>query len=164
MSDEFQAFDAGVSANRRGAMIIELQKEDIFADLRGYLFAREFVQSMGYRVCLDGLTLETLQIIDHQKLGANMLKLIWHPDLVDGGENVVAMIRGMVNSMGGENVVLCRCDNREAINFGQSVGIGLYQGRYVETLIAEDDRRRELMRLKRRIERSNEQEFDENFE
>ena len=37
------------------------------------------------------------------------------------------------------------------------------QGRYVETLIAEDDRRRELMRLKRRIERSEEQDMDDDY-
>ncbi len=163
MSDEFQMFDANISANRRGLMIIELQKEDIFSDLRAYLFAKEFVQSLGYKVCLDGLTLQTLQIIDHEKLGADMLKLVWNTELADGGENVLAMVKGIVDKKGGENVALCRCDNREAINFGQAAGIGLYQGRYVETLIADDERRRELLRLKRRIERSNEQDMDDNF-
>jgi hypothetical protein len=34
------------------------------------------------------------------------------------------------------------------------VGIDLFQGRYVENLIVEDGRRRELLKLKRRIERS----------
>ncbi|MBT4888492.1 MAG: hypothetical protein HON65_02945 [Rhodospirillales bacterium] len=161
MSDEFQNFDASVSANRRGGMIIELQKEDIFSDLRAFIFAREFAQSMGYKICLDGLTLQTLQIIDYKKIGADMLKLVWSPDLVDGGENVLALVKTMVDTMGGENVALCRCDNREAVNFGLAAGIGLYQGRYVETLIAEDDRRRELMRLKRRIERSSDQDHEE---
>jgi len=51
-------------------------------------------------------------------------------------------------------MVLCRCDNREAVDFGKSVGITLFQGRFIENLIAEDGRRRELLRLKRRIERS----------
>jgi hypothetical protein len=31
----------------------------------------------------------------------------------------------------------------------------MFQGRYVESLIAEDGRRRELLKLKRRIERDN---------
>ena len=51
-------------------------------------------------------------------------------------------------------MILCRCDNREAVDFGHSVGIDLFQGRYVENLIVEDGRRRELLKLKRRIERS----------
>lgn len=156
MSQDFLSYDDNVAANRRGAMIIELQKEDIFSDLGSYLFAREFVQSKGYRVSLDGLTFETMQIIDHRRLGADMLKLVWNAELIDGGENVLAQVRKMTEEIGGNKVVLCRCDNREAIDFGMAAGIGVYQGRYVESLIAEDDRRRDLLKLKRRMERSSE--------
>ncbi len=163
MSQDFLQFDDNVAANRRGAMIIELQKEDVFADLPSYLFAREFVQSKGYRVGLDGLTLETLQIINHERLGADMIKLIWNTELVDGGENVQAQIREMVQSMSAGSVVLCRCDNREAIDFGRSVGIEVFQGRYIENLIAEDGRRLDLLRLKRRIERSAEPQEEDEF-
>lgn len=161
MSPEFMQFDDNMAASRRGAMIIELQKEDIFSDLGTFLFAREFVQSKGYRVSLDGLTFEAMQIIDHRRLGANMIKLIWNSELNDGGENVVAQVRKMTDDLGGERVVLCRCDNREAIDFGMAAGIGLYQGRYVETLIAEDDRRRDLLKLKRRMDRSEESQGEE---
>jgi hypothetical protein len=60
---------------------------------------------------------------------------------------------------------MCRVDNREAINYGQTVGINLFQGRHIENLIAEDTRRRELLRLKRRIERSEEgKEFEDDGE
>ena len=67
LSPEFQAFDDNIAASRRGSMIVELQKEDIFCDLASYVFAREFVQDKGYKVCLDGLTLETLDIIDRER-------------------------------------------------------------------------------------------------
>jgi hypothetical protein len=49
---------------------------------------------------------------------------------------------------------MCRCDNRESVDFGRSMGINLFQGRYVENLITEDGRRLEMLKLKRRIERS----------
>jgi len=156
LSDQFQVFDDNITAGRRGAMIIELQKEDIFADLSSYLFAREFVQEKGYRVCLDGINHQTMRIIDRERLGADMIKLVWHSDLVDGGDQYAEHIRGMIKRGGPDRVVMCRCDNRESVDFGRSVGIRLYQGRYIETLIAEDGRRRELLRLKRRIERSEE--------
>lgn len=158
LSQEFQAFDDNIAAGRRGAMIIELQKEDIFSDLGSYVFAREFVQEKGYKVCIDGLTVQAITMIDRERLGADLAKLIWHPDLVDGGEELHARIRNMVKRGGPDRLILCRCDNREAIDFGRSVGIGLFQGRYVESLIAEDGRRRELLRLKRRIERGGEEE------
>ncbi len=161
MSNEFMSFDDNVAANRRGAMIIELQKEDIFADLGSYLFVREYVQSKGYRVAIDGMTFEAMQLIDYKRLGTDVIKLVWNGELVDGGENVHAQVRQMIDSIGSERVVLCRCDNREAIDFGKSVGINVYQGRYIESLLAEDDRRRDLLRLKMRIERSDERPDEE---
>ena len=39
-------------------------------------------------------------------------------------------------------------------DFGRAVGITLFQGRQVENLIAEEGRKRELRRLKQRIQRS----------
>jgi hypothetical protein len=153
LSKEFQTFDDNIAAGRRGAMIIELQKEDIFCDLASFVFAREFVQEKGYKVCLDGLSVQTINLIDRERLGADLAKLIWHSDLVDGGEELHAKLRNLVRR-GQDRIVLCRCDNREAVDFGKSVGITLFQGRYIENLIAEDGRRRELLRLKRRIERS----------
>ncbi|MEE8351948.1 MAG: hypothetical protein V3R37_07170 [Rhodospirillales bacterium] len=133
-------------------MIIELQKEDIFCDLNSYVFAREFVQDKGYKVCIDGLTMETIGIIDRERLGADTAKLIKHTDLVDGGEELRAKIRNIVKRGGPDWLILCRCDNRESIDFGRSMGINMFQGRYVENLIAEDARRREMLRLKRRID------------
>jgi hypothetical protein len=153
LSPEFQAFDDNISAGRRGAMMIELQKEDIFCDLGAYVFAREFVQEKGYKVCIDGLTVETISIIDRERLGADLVRVVWHPDLVDGGDELHEKIRFMVKRGGGERIIMCRCDNREAIDFGRSVGIELFQGRHVESLIADDGRRLELLKLKRRIER-----------
>ncbi len=159
LSPEFQAFDDNIAASRRGAMIVELQKEDIFCDLASFVFAREFVQDKGYKVCLDGLTLETLDIIDRERLGADLAKLIWHPDLADGGDELHNKIRQIVKRGGADRMIMCRCDNREAIDFGRSLGIEMFQGRYVESLIAEDGRRLELLKLQRRIERSEADEF-----
>jgi len=156
LSQEFQSFDDNITANRRGGMIIELQKVDIFANLGAYLFAREFIQAKGYRVCIDGLSYQAMAVIDRERLGADFVKLVWHPEMMDGGEEIHTHIRNMIRYTGEDRVILCRVDSREAIDFGQSVGITLFQGRHIEHLIAEDNRRRELLRLKRRMERSNE--------
>ena len=164
LSPGFQEFDDNVSASRRGSMIIELQKVDIFADLGAYLFAREYVQDKGYRVCLDGLTHNTMGMVDRERLSADLVKLVWHPDMVDGGANMHEKVRAMVKRTNPSKVILCRVDTREAVDFGRSVGIKMFQGHFVENLIAEDGRRRELLRLKRRMERAEETpEFDEDL-
>ena len=154
LSPEFLTFDDNLTAARRGAMVVELQKLDIFADLGAYLFAREFVQERGYRICIDGLTYETMPLIDRERLGADLVKLVWHSDMVDRGEDMHQRIRSLVKRSGKSRVVLCRCDDREAVDFGRAVGITLFQGRQVENLIAEEGRKRELRRLKQRIQRS----------
>lgn len=162
LSRGFQDFDDNIMASRRGSMIIELQKVDIFADLGAYLFAREFVQDKGYRVCLDGLTHKTMAMVDRERLGADLVKLVWHSDMVDGGPDMHEKVRTVVKRANQSRVILCRVDTREAIDFGHSVGIKMFQGHFVENLIAEDSRRRELLRLKRRMERAEESpEFDE---
>jgi len=154
LSPEFLNFDYNLTGAQRGAMVVELQKLDIFADLGAYLFAREFVQERGYRICIDGLTYETFPLIDRERLGADLVKLVWHSDMVNRGEDMHQGIRSLVKRSGDSRVVLCRCDDREAIDFGRAVGITLFQGRQVDNLIAEESRKRELRRLRQRIQRS----------
>ncbi|MHA1598006.1 MAG: hypothetical protein ACTSV1_04725 [Alphaproteobacteria bacterium] len=164
LSKEFQDFDDNIAASKRGSMIIELQNVDVISDLGAFLFAREYVQDKGYRVCLDGLTYETISMMNRERLGVDLVKLMWDPAMADGGTVLHDSIRSMVKKAGPSRVIMCRVDNREATDFGHSVGIGLFQGHFVENLIAEDNRRRELLRLKRRMERSEEEdEEDELF-
>jgi hypothetical protein len=154
LSPGFLNFDDNLTASRRGAMIVELQEVDIFADLGAYLFARELIHGRGYRICIDGLTHQTMQMIDRERLGADLVKMVWHPDMVEGGEEMQNRIRSLVRRAGQNRMVLCRCDNREAVDFGHSVGISLFQGRHIETLLAEENRKRDMRQLQSRIERS----------
>jgi len=154
LSPEFMQFDENISAAKRGSMVLELQPLDIFSDLGAFLFAREFVREKGYRLCLDGLTHETMRMFDRVRVGADFVKVHWSPELVDGGEETMERIKGMIEDAGKETVIMTRCDNREAVDYGRSVGIGMFQGHFIEQLIAEDERRRQLMKLKHRIERS----------
>ncbi|HEY9163211.1 MAG TPA: EAL domain-containing protein, partial [Magnetovibrio sp.] len=156
LSPEFLAFDEGVSAARRGSMVLELQKVDIFADLGAFLFVREFCQEKGYRICLDGMTYQNMSMIDRERLGVDYIKLMWNSELVDGGPEMKTRLRSLIEGAGNSRVIMARCDNREAVDFGRSVGINMFQGHFIEHLIAEDERRRQLLKLKHRIERGTE--------
>ena len=157
LSQEFLAFDDAVPASRRGHMVVELENLDIFSDLEAYTFAREFVQERGYRICVDGLTHQTITLVDRKRLGADLIKLIWHSDMVDGGKDIESDLRTLVRRAGENRVVLCRCDDREAVDFGRAIGIGLFQGRHIEHLIAKENRKRDLRRLKARIQNNRSQ-------
>jgi EAL domain-containing protein (putative c-di-GMP-specific phosphodiesterase class I) len=148
LSPEFMQFDDAVIASMRGSVVIELQKIDIFSDINAFLFAREFAKDRGYRICIDGLTYESISFINREKLGADMVKLIWNQELVDTVGKAKAS--EIVSKMGNSRIILCRCDDETAVEFGQSIGISMFQGRHIENLLAEENRRREMEMAKRR--------------
>ena len=134
LSPEFLKFDHEFRRRPAPPVIIELQLIDIFAELGAYLFIREFVRDRGYLVCIDGLHHLHLPLIDRKRLGADMVKVIWSPDLLDGlSEERAEELRAAIKRAGVDRVILCRCDTTEAIRWGQSFGIRLFQGHYIDS-------------------------------
>lgn len=150
LSPEFMKFDENVIAAMRGNIVLELQQIDIFGDLNAYIFAREFVRERGYRICIDGVNYKTLAFLDRERLEADFIKLIWHPDIIHGGSDVTDKVKRQLLLTGPARVILSRCDSEEAIEFGRENGIELFQGRHVEALIQEENRRRNMRVLKKR--------------
>jgi hypothetical protein len=136
LSDRFLAFDANLKAATRGTVIFELQMVDIFSDLGAYLFARDFVKERGYRVCLDGATDLTLPFIDRERLGLDLVKIVWSPDMLGSGREAKREeLRKLIAGFGRARTILCRCDSEEAVTVGQALGISLFQGRYIDRLL-----------------------------
>jgi hypothetical protein len=140
LGPEFLVFDDNVKAGMRGTIVLELQKVDIFADLGAYLFARDFAHDRGYRICIDGLSYNQLSFVDRERLGADLIKLVWDPSLAEEKDKKTEALR----RIGVTRIILCRCDNPAAIEFGHSVGITLFQGRHIESLVQGDPRKRGL--------------------
>jgi len=136
LSPEFLVFDQSLKSGARGSIVIEVEKLEIFADLGAYIFARDYVRERGYRLCLDGMTRLTLPFVDRARLGLDLVKLFWSPDMAEdaktdkGHELTAAMER-----IGKSRLILARCDSEQAIAFGLKAGIKLFQGRIVEKLL-----------------------------
>ena len=144
LTPEFLAFDKARKAGARSTIVVELQKLDIFADMGAYIFARDHLHERGYRICLDGLTHLTAPFIDRERLGLDLLKIAWSPDIVDGPTRAAREdLAAVVKRAGQGRVILSRCDSEEAISQGHSLGISLFQGRYVDGLLGEGDRQDE---------------------
>ena len=135
LSQEFQDFDQSLRSGARGSIVIELEKVDIFSDLGTYIFARDFVRERGYRLCLDGVSALTLPFIDRERLGLDLVKVFWSPDLADPARG--AEVRSAVERVGKARVILARCDTEEAVRFGRECGVNLFQGRYIDRLLAQ---------------------------
>jgi EAL domain-containing protein (putative c-di-GMP-specific phosphodiesterase class I) len=136
MSDAFLQFDQVVKPSVKVSLVIELQVSDVFEDMRAFHMARETVQKLGYRMCLDGLSDLSFVQVDRERLGFDLVKLQWNADIsadVRGGAN--RRILEVVKAAGANRVILTRCDNRQAVDYGQAMGLSLFQGRYLDKLM-----------------------------
>jgi hypothetical protein len=150
LSPEFLKFDDNIKIGARGSIVLELQKIDIFADLGSYLFARDFAIDRGFRICIDGLDHTALKFVDRERLGADLCKLHWDDKFLSFAPEEKQAFGDLVKRRGTGKVILCRCDNEAAIAFGQSVGITLFQGRYVEGQLAARNSSRSAILHRRR--------------
>lgn len=135
LSTSFVEFDKHLDEPTKKNIIIEIQASDIFADVRGFLTARDLVQQSGYRICLDGLTIQTILQIDRQSLGFDLAKMFWPADLKN---KEGSGLKEAVERCGKNRIILARCDAADAVYYGQSLGISLFQGRYVDSIINPD--------------------------
>lgn len=136
LSNRFAEFDASIKPAVKVSIVIEVQISDVFEDMSGFLAAKDAVQKLGYRICLDGVTDLSFTQIDRKKLGFDLVKLQWNADVPNNigtipNKEMIAAIR----ECGVNRVILTRCDNRSAIDYGQSLGISLFQGRYLDSLM-----------------------------
>ncbi len=144
LSPEFLRFDENIRPSMRGSIVLELQPTDIFADLPTYLFARDFAHERGYRICVDGVMPRMLGLIDRVRLGADMVKVISHADLGTWAQqDAEAQARRLIQRIGPARMIVTRCDDADAVKAGQELGIQLFQGRHVERLLSEEERKRE---------------------
>jgi hypothetical protein len=137
LSQAFLDFDASLRPGARGTIVLEVQLIDAFADLAAFYFARDFAKERGYRVCLDGSTHLTLPYLERERLGVDLVKLSWRPDIADLHQSGrLGELRDAVAALGRTRSILCHCDTAQAIEVGQACGINLFQGRHVDRLLA----------------------------
>lgn len=136
LTPEFKKFDDGLRTGARGTIMVELNLLDIFGNIGAYVYARDLVQERGYRICIDGLTHLTATFIDRAKLGADMVKIYWSPDITDdpAGTQAIALSQS-VRSAGPARVVLCRCEDVNALRAGLDLGIAMFQGHQIDRML-----------------------------
>ncbi len=136
LSTRFAEFDAAIKPSTKVSLVVELQIDDVLADMRGFGIAKDIVQKLGYRVCLDGLTDMNFPQVDRQRLGFDLVKVAWSGDgEKDAKSDKNASFAEAVKRCGANRVILTRCDTVEAQEFGKALGINLFQGRYFDGLV-----------------------------
>ncbi len=120
LSPEFIRFDATLPAALRGQAVLALHPADIMADLPTFTFARAYARARGYRILMRALGPTLIPLLDLAALELDFVELRWTPALT-------ALDPGALRA-GTARWLLSRADGPDAVHWGRSVGIGLFQG------------------------------------
>lgn len=131
----FQRFLDSLLPNQ--TLIVEIAVVDAFADLGAFFSQRDMLRSRGHKILLDRIMPLTLEMLDLTMFDADYLKLSWSPSLATTNQsNAVFPPTESIANTGPQRFVLVRCDTEEAVKWGVDVGIGMFQGRFVDAMLA----------------------------
>lgn len=139
LSEKFVSFDDSVKSGARGSIVVEFQRADVLYDFGAFRMARDFLRSRGYRVCLDGITPDVFGIFSHADLEVDFMKLFYFKD--QEADWQAARVKDLVKNSNKLRLIMARVDEEAALRLGKSLGINLFQGFFVDRLIAAYDSR-----------------------
>lgn len=136
LSQKFREFDSTIKLIIKVPVVVEIQIGDVFSDISGFTAARNVLEKLGYKICLDGVTGFSLNQIDRERLGVDLIKMQWNADLAADANKVENRpLKRAIDNCGQGRVILCRCDSKQAVSYGQAMGISLFQGRYLDRIL-----------------------------
>ncbi len=128
----FKRFLAAMRARTR--IYVEVQLVDVFNNLDKFFQTRDILSKLGCVTILDGLNPITLQFLDAESYGTDYIKVTWSPEMATDIQT--AEIVQALSPLGFDKVILSRCDSEDAIAWGLDLGIRLYQGRFLDAMVA----------------------------
>lgn len=136
MSPEFVAVDDRLRATSSKLMVAEIAWEDALSDVSSFLFVRDFLKARRWQLALNGMTAANFALIDRATLEPDFIKLDWDANAADAtpSKRRAAFLDALEHAPPG-SVVLAACHTAQAIAFGRSAGISLFQGRAIDSLL-----------------------------
>ena len=121
---------------------LEFQLIDVITNLDGFRFARTFLKENGFIVTLDGVNHSVLPDLTGVDFGADLIKVNWDQRAFDGTPaRDKEIILSAVDKLGAERLVFTHCSNQAVIEYGRSLGVSMFQGRYVDGIVNPNSRR-----------------------
>ena len=136
MSPDFVAVDDKLRVATRKSMVALIRWDDALADVTSYLFVRDFLKARQWQVALDGLSAANFALIDRETLEPDFFKLDWDANAADAtpSKRRAAFLDALESTAPGR-LVLAECHGPDALAFGRSVGISLFQGKAADSLL-----------------------------
>jgi len=129
LTPAFDKFIALFKQKNSQPLILEMGLFDVISNIRSYYQAREKLSQLGCRISLDAIDIQTLSILDRELLSVDFLKINWKADYTKIiGKAEQNDIISAIADHGKFRIILCHCDTEDALEFGKSIGIHMYQG------------------------------------
>ena len=135
LSPEFLNFDENIAPENKGSIFIEISADDIFSDVASYIMAKGFIKACGYKICIDGITTQSLRFFNRKDTGADIIKLIWNSKIPLMSTDPKAPIFEDLARNDTAKIVLSRVGNAACVAIGKSMGFNLFQGNYITDLM-----------------------------
>ncbi|MFN3077420.1 MAG: hypothetical protein ABT940_11160, partial [Alphaproteobacteria bacterium] len=134
LSEDFLTYDQSLPPRVRRQHIIEVSCFDLLENAQNLPFLHWFLKNRGYRLCVDGVSPEQFMIMDWPALEVDMIKLRWTASFADGNDAAFRQKVTEVAATANQELVLCRCDDQTAVDWGADAGISVFQGWYLDGL------------------------------
>lgn len=116
----------------RGDVVVELDVLLLLEDVAVSRRATGMLRDEGYRIAVDGVTLDLLGYISPERFDADFFKVhVAHDRL--GSLNDPESI-GALRRLGRERVIFSHCDHEMAVTVGRAIGCDKFQGRLIDRL------------------------------
>jgi EAL domain-containing protein (putative c-di-GMP-specific phosphodiesterase class I) len=136
LTDSFGQFLKKINTTINSSIIVEIQMADVYSDMSVFKEAAEILKKNKCKLAIDGVNNDSMLYIDRTGLGFDLAKLQWNADFAsDLGTEQNKKLAAAVAECGPTRLILCRCDTRQAIDYGNALGISLFQGRYVDRVV-----------------------------
>jgi len=123
--------DGSQSASK---IVFEFRQANVLQHYDEFAIAADLIKSRGGLIAIDSVFPETVGLVNIPRLGATFAKIFWRP----GAEEVLAKQRAEINKMQDQGVifVIARLDDETGIQVGHDLGINVFQGFYIDDLLA----------------------------
>ena len=135
LSQDFQNLVQAVDDNT-DKVIVEFQINDIFADLKSYAYARDFLQERGYRIVADGLNPLSLQYFELASLKSDFIKISCGQEFTSNKDDRrVEEIREAIATAGKDSIIFSHVLSEKTLKWGVGLGVSCFQGFFIDKLV-----------------------------
>lgn len=119
-------------------MFVEVRVNDVFSDVEKFWLAQRQIKGFGGYLALDGVVPRMMDMLRCENFGCDVVKIqLEQPP--EGVANFEANVRRLAET--GCRIVGTRVESLETVRYGMRLGIGRFQGFYLNRLLKSDAER-----------------------